>query len=414
MADSGGAGRGGRRARRWFGFGAAPEPAAKQVHEPASGDVESSVPYGVRLAGAWSWRLLLIAGVLAVVVFLVIQLRLILIPLLVAVLLSALLVPFSAFLRRHGWPKWLAVAVAMLSALAVVGGLLTLGIWQIVRGADELTAQSLVAWDDFRAWLLAGPLHITEAQLNDWVEQAVTAVQQDMGIIWSGALSLGSTVGHFLAGMLLALFATLFMLIDGRGIWNWIVGIFPRRARTAVDGAGQAGWETLQNFVRVQILVATIDAIGIGLGAFFLGLPLAIPIAILVFLGSFIPIVGAVVTGALAVFVALVYSGFWPAVIMLGIVLLVQQIEGHVLQPLIMGTAVKVHPLGVVVAVATGSFLAGIPGALFAVPVAAVVNVMILYISSGDWKDDAPPSTVAVRSPLWRTVPQRPGFQRGE
>ncbi len=377
-------------------------------------DPVDSIPFGMRIAGAWSWRLLLVGGVLAVVVFLIIQLRLIVIPILVAVLLSALLVPFSAFLQRHRWPKWLAVAVAMLSALAVVGGLLTLGIWQIARGADELAAQSLVAWDAFRVWLLEGPLHLTEAQLNDWVAQAVTAVQQDMGLIWSGALSLGSSLGHFLAGMLLALFATLFMLIDGRGIWNWIIGIFPRRARTAVDGAGSAGWTTLQNFVKVQILVATIDAVGIGLGAFLLGLPLAVPIAILVFLGSFIPIVGAVATGALAVFVALVYNGLWPAVIMLGIVLLVQQVEGHVLQPLIMGTAVKVHPLGVVVAVATGSLLAGIPGALFAVPVAAVVNVMILYVSSGAWKDDAPPPTADVRSPLWRTVPQRPGFQRGE
>ncbi|MFF2387445.1 AI-2E family transporter [Agromyces sp. NPDC058104] len=411
MADStGGAGQRGRWSRRWAGRAA--EGSHKAV-EPVRDPVES-IPFGMRLAGAWSWRLLLIGGVLAVVVFLVIQLRLIVIPILVAVLLSALLVPFSGFLQRHRWPKWAAVAAAMLSALAVVGGLLTLGIWQIARGADELAAQSLVAWDQFREWLLEGPLHITEAQLNDLVERAVTAVQQDMGIIWSGALSVGSSLGHFLAGMLLALFATLFMLIDGRGIWNWIVGIFPRRARAAVDGAGGAGWTTLQNFVKVQILVATIDAVGIGLGAFFLGLPLAVPIAILVFLGSFIPIVGAVATGALAVFVALVYNGFWPAVIMLAIVLLVQQVEGHVLQPLIMGTAVKVHPLGVVLAVATGSLLAGIPGALFAVPVAAVVNVMILYVSGGAWKDDAPPSTADVRSPLWRTVPQRPGFQRGE
>ena len=302
----------------------------------------------------------------------------------------------------------------MLSALAVVGGLLTLGITQIVRGSDELAAQSLVAWEDFRVWLLEGPFHITESQLNDFVDQLITSVQQDSGILVSGALSVGSSLGHFLAGMLLALFATLFILIDGRGIWNWIVGIFPRRARAAIDGAGTEGWATLQNFVKVQILVATIDAIGIGLGAFFLGVPLAIPIAILVFLGSFIPIVGAVVTGALAVFVALVYNGLAIAVIMLAIVLLVQQVEGHILQPLIMGTAVKVHPLGVVVAVATGSLLAGIPGALFAVPVAAVVNVMIVSVSRGAWKDDATPPAAAARSPLWTTVPQRPGFQRGE
>jgi putative heme transporter len=387
---------------------------APRPESPPRRDASASVPYGMRVAAAWSWRLLLVGGVIAVVIFLVIQLRLVVIPILVAVLLGALLVPFAGFLHRHGWPKWLAVTAAMLSALAVVGGLLTLGISQIVRGFDDLAAQSLVAWEDFSVWLLEGPFHITEEQLNQFVDQAIASAQSDTGILLTGALSLGTTLGHVLAGMLLALFATLFILIDGRGIWNWIVGVFPRRARAAVDGAGQAGWATLQNFVKVQILVATIDAIGIGLGAFLLGVPLAIPIAVLVFLGSFIPIVGAVVTGALAVFVALVYNGWVIALIMLGVVLLVQQVEGHILQPLIMGTAVKVHPLGVVIAVATGSLLAGIPGALFAVPVAAVVNVMIVYISRGSWKGEAPPPIAEARSPLWRTVPQRPGYQRGE
>jgi len=377
-------------------------------------DPADSVPFGMRIAAAWSWRLLLVGGVLAVVIFLIIQLRLIVIPLLVAVLLGALLVPFSQFLQRHRWPKWLAVTVAMLSTLIVVGGLLTVGITFIARDRDELVAQSLVAWDDFRASLLEGPFHITEQQLNAWADQIFSSIQEDSSVLVSGALSVGSTLGHFLAGALLALFATLFILIDGKHIWRWVVGVFPKRARAAVNGAGIAGWATLQNFVKVQILVATIDAVGIGLGAFLLGVPLAIPIAILVFLGSFIPIVGAVVTGALAVFVALIYNGWVIALIMLGIVLLVQQVEGHVLQPLIMGTAVKVHPLGVVVAVATGSLLAGIPGALFAVPVAAVLNVMIVYIAGGAWKGAPGPPTAEVHSPLWRTVPQRPGYQRGE
>ncbi|GGR21441.1 AI-2E family transporter [Agromyces mediolanus] len=409
MEDSKGRARG-----RFLRRSRAADAEATKHEAPDERDAREGVPYGMRLAAAWSWRLLLVGGVVAVVIFLVIQLRLIVIPLLVAVLLSALLVPFSQFLQRHRWPKWLSVTTAMLAMLAVVGGLLTLGIWQIARGSDELAAQSLTAWEDLKVWLLEGPFHITEAQLNDWVGQAVTAIQQDSGVLWSGALSVGSSFGHFLAGMLLALFATLFILIDGRGIWRWLVGIFPRRGRAAIDGAGRAGWTTLQNFVKVQILVATIDAVGIGLGALLLGVPLAIPIAVLVFLGSFIPIVGAVATGALAVFVALVYNGWVIALIMLGVVLLVQQVEGHVLQPLIMGTAVKVHPLGVVIAVATGSLLAGIPGALFAVPIAAVANVMIAYIAKGDWKRGSPPADSDATSPLWRTVPQRPGFQRGE
>lgn len=383
-----------------------PEPQA----EPR--DAAESVPYPMRVAAAWSWRLLLVGGVLAVVVFLIIQLRFVVIPVLVAVLLSALLVPFAEFLQRHRWPKWLAVTVAMLATLAAVAGLLTLGISQIVRGSGDLARQSVIAWEEFRAWLLEGPLHVTTAQFDGWIEEIVAALQDNSGMLVSGALSVGSTLGHFLAGLLLALFATLFILIDGKFIWNWIVGIFPRRARAAIDGSGRAGWATLQNFVKVQILVATIDAIGIGLGALLLGVPLAIPIAILVFLGSFIPIVGAVVTGALAVFIALVYNGWGIALAMLGVVLLVQQVEGHILQPLIMGTAVKVHPLGVVIAVTTGSLLAGIPGALFAVPVAAVANVMILYVASGIWRQAEPPAAAETHSPLWRTVPQRPGYGR--
>jgi predicted PurR-regulated permease PerM len=220
------------------------------------------------------------------------------------------------------------------------------------------------------------------------VRNIVDSVQADSGVLVGGALSLGSSLGHILAGLLLTLFAALFILIDGRGIWGWIVRIFPYRARNAVHGAGVAGWNTLQNFVKVQILVAAIDAIGIGVGAAIIGVPLAIPIGVLVFLGSFVPIVGAVITGALAVFIALVYLGPIPALWMLGVVLLVQQIEGHVLQPLIMGTAVKVHPLAVVLAVGTGGFVGGIPGAFFAVPFVATANTMVKYVASGAWKSE--------------------------
>jgi predicted PurR-regulated permease PerM len=227
---------------------------------------------------------------------------------------------------------------------------------------------------------------VSQQDFDSYVRNLVDSIQADSGVLVGGALSLGSSLGHILAGLLLTLFAALFILIDGGGIWRWVVHLFPRRARDAIHGAGVSGWNTLQNFVKVQILVAAIDAIGIGVGAAIIGVPLAIPIAVLVFLGSFIPIVGAVVTGALAVFIALVYLGLIPALWMLGVVLLVQQIEGHVLQPLIMGTAVKVHPLAVVLAVGTGGFVGGIPGAFFAVPFVATANSMIKYVASGVWK----------------------------
>jgi predicted PurR-regulated permease PerM len=169
------------------------------------------------------------------------------------------------------------------------------------------------------------------------------------------------------------------------------VRLFPRKARPAIDGSGRAGWVTLTNFVRVQIFVAFVDAVGIGLGAwiiglFFGGFPLVIPITVAVFLGSFIPVVGALFSGVLAIFIALVYLNPFAALVMLGVVIAVQQIEGHVLQPFIMGTAVRVHPLAVVFAVAAGGFLAGIPGALFAVPVVATLNVMVKFVASGQWR----------------------------
>ncbi|QWT23747.1 AI-2E family transporter [Subtercola sp. PAMC28395] len=350
-----------------------------------------SVPPGMQIAGAWAWRLLVIAGALAVLLYVVAQFSLVVIPLLVAVILSALLVPFKNFLLRHGWPKWLGIVVPLLTVFIVIGALAFLVATQISSGYGDLKTQSMASYNAFLDWLKHGPLQLSDDQISGYVGQAWAALQADSSALVSGALSLGTTVGHVLTGVLLVLFSTIFILIDGAGIWNWLVRVFPKRARAAVDGAGKSGWNTLRSFIRVQILVAFVDAVGIGLGALILQVPLAIPIAVLVFLGSFIPVVGAVLTGALAVFIALIYNGWVVALIMLGVVLLVQQIEGHVLQPLVMGTAVKVHPLAVVLAVAGGSIIAGIPGAFFAVPFIAVLNVMIKYIASGLWREKPEP-----------------------
>jgi predicted PurR-regulated permease PerM len=193
------------------------------------------------------------------------------------------------------------------------------------------------------------------------------------------------------AGALLTLFSLIFLLADGRRIWYWVLGFLPARAHAPIDWAGSAGWVAVGQYVRVQIFVAFVDAVGIGLGAALLGVPLPIPIAILVFLGSFIPFLGAIVTGALAVFISLVYNGPINALAMLGVVILVQQIESHVLQPLVMGNAVKVHPLGVVLAVSTGALLAGIPGALFAVPLAAAGSAMVNALNERQWDPSIDP-----------------------
>ena len=376
------------------------------VGAPRTAAVERAIPVPVEIAGQWAWRILAVAGVLVVFGLLIIQLREIVIPFMVALLISALLVPLVNFLVRHRWPRGIAVAVALLGTLGIVTGLVFLVVQQVRAGYPDLEKRSLGAYNDFRTFISQDPFNISGKEFDKYISDAIAGIQSDT--LLTGALSVGTTAGHVLVGALLALFATIFILIDGKGIWAWVTRLFPRRARKAVGDSGRAGWLTLTTFVKVQIFVAAVDAVGIGLGAFILGLifgegngfPLVIPIAIAVFLGSFIPVVGAVVTGTLAVFVALVFLGPVPALIMVGIVLLVQQVEGHILQPLVMGSAVKVHPIAVVFAVAAGSGIAGIPGALFAVPIVAVINVMVNYIASGTWRTKPRPETEDVVSPV--------------
>jgi predicted PurR-regulated permease PerM len=365
--------------------------------------IQQQVAPGMRVAAAWSWRALVVVALVAVIAFLIVQLRFVAIPVGAAILLSALLVPFSNLLQhRLRFPKWLAVVVCMLALIAVVGGLVTLIVFQVRRGLPDLQAKTIDRFEDLKSWLLASPLHLTEADINGYVDGLVTTIREDTGVLVNGALELGADVGHVLAGILIALFVTVFILIDGRGMWRWVVRIFPERSRASIVGAGEAGWITLKSFVTVQVLVAAVDAVFIGLGAFILGLvigtpfPLVIPIAIAVFLASFIPVVGAVLTGALAAFVALVYLGPVPALVMLGIVILVQQVEGHVLQPFLVGHAVKIHPVAIVLVVAIGGFVGGIAGAVFAVPLTAALNAMIGYIARGEWRTNPHPTVADV------------------
>lgn len=337
-----------------------------------------AVPSGVRVASEWCWRLLVIVALAGVVIYLVVQLHEIVVPLLVALLVSALLQPTVASLIRRHWPKWLAILLCLLAFFVVIAGLVALVVWQVQSGLPQLEHESVTAYNRARDALRQAPWNVTDTQFAQYISNAGALVQKDSGILIGGALHVGSTTGHILAGALIAIFATIFMLIDGAGIWRWITRLFPISGRAAIHAAGKAGWRTLTSFVRVQILVAVFNGIGIGLVAFFLGLPLAIPIGVIVLLASFIPVVGAIVSGILAVAIALVFVGPIQALIMLAGVLLVHLLEAHVMQPLLVGGAVKVHPLAVVVAVAAGTGLAGIPGALFAVPLIAVGNAMVI------------------------------------
>ena len=346
------------------------------------------IPAGLERATQWAWRLLLIAAAITLGLFVVAQLSFLIIPLFIAVLLAALVAPVSVGLRKLRFPRWLATLTTIIVFLAAVGGLFYLVINEVIRGWESLQARTILAYDDFVQYLLDSPLQVTELQLNEWVTALATEFNIDSSWVLSGALSVTSSVGSWLVGAGIAIFALIFFIHDGARIWEYVVSWFPKLARPAILGASRSGWNTLIEFVKVQILVAFVDALGIGLGAFFLGLPLVVPIAVAVFLGAFVPIVGGTVAAALAVLVALVYEGPLIALIMLIIVLAVQQLEGQILQPLVMGPALRIHPLAVVLSIAAGGYLAGIAGVLFAVPVVAFANVVIKYLAAGDWRGD--------------------------
>ncbi|MDM7830741.1 AI-2E family transporter [Cellulomonas edaphi] len=362
------------------------------MSEPAPDLTKASAPSGppvplsVQRTAAWAWRLLLICAAVAVAVWVIGALKVVIVPIAIAVLVTVLLSPVVGFFqRRLRMSRAVASAVGLVGLIVLVVALLTVAGASMVRGFGDLWDEASAGVDKVTAWLADGPLQLSDQDIAKWADKLQDLAGSGGGSgFLTGALHGAVTLGHVAAGTLICIFCTFFFLLDGRTIWAWLVGLLPRGSREHVHQAARRGLVTLGAYTRTQILVAAVDAIGIGIGAAILQVPLALPLAILVFLGSFVPIVGALATGTIAVLVALVAQGPWVALIMLGVVLLVQQIEGHVLQPFLMGHAVSLHPVAVLLAVAAGSLVAGILGALFAVPIVAVVNTVLLYLHGHD------------------------------
>jgi putative heme transporter len=262
------------------------------------------------------------------------------------------------------------------------------------RGFPDLAVKSTDGIRQIQDWLQTGPLHLSSRQLNDTADAAQQWLNTHRSTLAGGALSTAGTAVEVLASGFLVLVATFFFLRDGARIWRFLVSLLPAAARAPMARAGEQSWLTLVAYVKATVLVAFIDAVGIGLALVILRVPFALPLAALVFLSSFIPIIGGTISGAVAVLVALVTRGLLVALLVLAAVLLVQQLEGQVLQPLIMGRAVAIHPLAVIVAIATGVVLAGIIGALVAVPVVAVLNTGIRHLIYR--RVEAPPDAVIV------------------
>jgi predicted PurR-regulated permease PerM len=338
------------------------------------------LPRPLRIAGAWAWRLVGIALVLYALVKLIGVLRVVVIPVVVALLLAALLQPAAAFLRRRGLNRSLAAAIVLVSGLVVVVGGLGLIVQTFISQLDDLSKQVQAAFTEIQTWLSQGPLHLPPNQLGDAIDNFERQLSANRGALAAGALSTAATVGEVLASIFVALLTLFFFLRDGAQIWEFLCRLLPRPARVPATRAGRFSWVTLVSYVRATVLVAFVDAVGIGIGLAILRVPLALPLAALVFLAAFIPVIGATLSGAVAVLVALVTQGPISALIVLAIVIAVQQLEGHVLQPLIMGRAVALHPLAIILAIATGVVAAGIIGGLIAVPVLAVANTAIRYL----------------------------------
>lgn len=355
-------------------------PPAFSYSDPRPAD--QAVPFALKVTAGIAWRVVIIAIALYGLGMIIGKTSSVVIPVAVALLLTALTMPMAVFLNhRLKFPRGLAAITTLLVSVGVVGGLLTLAGNQIVIGVQGLSTSAQLGVSQIQAWLANGPFG---GQLDQAINQGREWVQAHAGDLTSGALSAGQTASNLAVGTVMALFAMFFFLSDGDRMWAWCVALAPKQVREPIHQAGRRAWVTLSSYVKTQVLVAGVDAVFIALGAFLLGLPLVIPLGLIVFFASAIPMVGAVVSGALAVLLALVVKGPLAALIMVGVVLAVQQIEGNLLQPILMSKAVSLHPLATLLGVAVGSYLFGIAGALFAVPLMAITNTVVLYLNGHD------------------------------
>ena len=371
----------------------APAPVMVSVREEHEDerDVAAAVPRTLRVAAAISWRTLVVVGLVMAVLWGIARLTIVIMPVAIALTVAVLLEPLVSWMRKRlHFPSSLAATVGLLVFFAAVAGALSQAAAELIQQVPQLASE---AADGFHALLDAilhneflqnGPLKIDTTVLTAAAEQLrselVNWLNTNKQTLATGALSITSSVGTLATSGL----TMLFCLKEGRSIWLWCVRLLPAPARVPVHESAIRGWATFGSYVRTQIQVAAIDATGIALGAFFLGVPLAIPIGVITFFAAFVPILGALTSGVIAVLVAAVNGGLTKAVIMLVIILVVQQVESNILQPFMMSNAVSLHPVAVMLVITAGSAIAGIAGAIFSVPIAAFINATVLYLHGYD------------------------------
>jgi putative heme transporter len=349
---------------------------------PATDNFDRAVPPALQIAASWAWRVILVGALIYLLGRVAGYLSEVVVPVSVAILLAAMLSPVANRLRGWGLHRGPATAATVLGGLILIVGALALIGTQIVSQAAELSTNVVTGFDNLLAALQNSRLPLSPAffSADQWGERVQTFLTESQSTIASYAAEIGTRVGHFLAGFAITLFSLFYFLYDGRGIFSSLLRVLPRESRARVDHAASNGWRALSGYVRATILVALSDATGVLIAALILGVPVAPALAALVFIGAFVPLVGAFVSGFVAVVVALVALGWVQALIMLGAIILVMQIEGHILQPFLLGRAVKLHPLAVLLAIAVGIIVAGIFGALMAVPLLAFTKSFLQYL----------------------------------
>ncbi|MEQ8834078.1 MAG: AI-2E family transporter [Miltoncostaeaceae bacterium] len=339
--------------------------------EPTQRPGPARVPRPLQIAADWSWRLLVVGVAVAIVLLALSRLQVVVLPVIGALLLCTFLAPLVGFLDNRGMHRGVATALVSVGAVGALAGLVAAFTFQVRDSIEELTEGTREGIRQIEDWLVGGPADLERSQIREAADAAIEQLTSPDALLQSGLLARAATAVEVLGGLALAVVLVFFFLKDGDSMWRWMVRRLGVNAGPHVDAAGRRAWEGLGGFMRGQAIVAAADAIFIGLGIWLLGVPLAVPLATLIFFAAFFPIVGAVLAGSAAVLVALATEGFLTAVLLLAIVIAVQQIEGNVLQPVVMARTARLHAVVVLLALAVGAALGGIVGAFLAVPIAA-------------------------------------------
>jgi predicted PurR-regulated permease PerM len=346
------------------------------------GDAMDSVTWGVRTAAAWSWRLIVIGFAVYLLGQAFVRVELVAFSFVLALFLTAVLHPLEKRLRRIPGPPSLSAGLALLIGVLALAAIAAFVSWQITDHSSQLADQITNLVDKTRNWLHTGPLHLKSSEIDKLADNLTKTIKNHQGALVSGAIQTVRTVAEFFGALLLILLSTFFLLRDGEQIWTWALRLFPRAAQPRLDHAARAGWGTLGGYMRGQVLIALFHGVSVMIVLFVLRVPLAAALGVLIFLGSFVPLVGLTVTGALCVAVALLEHGLTAAIVVAVAIIVLVQLEAHLLQPLIMSRSVEVHPLAIALSVLTGTILSGIVGALLAVPFVAFLNTMVSALRS--------------------------------